>query len=472
MSSEPTVYQVAVIDDVDTVLADHFEGLERFTGEGIEFNLKHYRDPASFIKGLTYLDCVADAILLDVNFEYCSPAELAGISGPSAKAGLSILRALKRIDPLVPVLMLSSIDDPSVVFFSGQAHADDYIPKAEVRKEALKAKSEGNQELLTLARKIRRAWLACTENPMYDAEHLTIADRFSGNYDKDEQKKVATIAYYHFENEMIISKVQSLIPTNTGSAPLQILDLGCGTGRVERLLASIPSLCDKVAVTAIDFSPGMLRVFREKQIESLSLQIFRGPIESFCVFESELPKAHFDIIIAGFGFLSYVNYKLVLPPVQNEPMGLTSFLKPGGHLLVSVYNEKSLIYDVIARSHFVNEDLAIAAVMDPYAGVLNVTEHKIVCDSFDFLRLSRLLRQAGLFIDASNTHSFPTMHLCLNNTLCESNHELGFMRGGDMLFPEGLFNQQIYDQDVNASGYFQDRGHYWVGWARRPRREV
>jgi SAM-dependent methyltransferase/DNA-binding NarL/FixJ family response regulator len=468
--NEPNVYNVAIVDDDKSIIKEKFQGLSSFTCEGKTFQCKHHRNPSKFIEQLTFLDETVDVVLLDMDFSECSADELKGISGEKDRMGIAILKALKRMDPAIPVLILSSIKDSKVVFSSGSAHADDYISKNEVIEETSKAVKENHKELVSLGRRIRRAWLSCAENPLYDSDHLKVANQFSENYEDAEQEKVATVAYYHFENQLILDTVRELLKNQRG-VPLKILDLGCGTGRVEQLLASQPDIAKNVDVTATDFSPGMLRQFRKKLPELPHMNVLRGPVESFCTYESELPKNHFDLIIAGFGFLSYVNYKLVLPPAKNTVVGLGSLLRPGGQLLVSVYNEHSLAYDVIARSKFAKDELPVAAVVDLQTGILNVDRHRIVCDSFDLPRLTRTLRQAGLFLDASTVHSFPTLHLCLNNQEHDKGQKAGFVCGGDALFPKGVFSSQFFDQDVEASKYMGNRGHYWVALARRPLEE-
>jgi len=473
MIREPEVYSVVVIDDDKGIMAESgiFGGLSEFTCEGKRFQCRHLASPSEAVDGLTYLDLMADVVLLDINFEGASREDLKGIQGPNEKAGLEILRSLKRIDPLIPVLMLSSIDEPDIVFESGSANADAYLPKVQLRRETQQARERGDIELTGLGRQIRQAWLRCAEHPMYDPDHLTIANRFAGDYDISEQEKVATVAYYHYENELIIRALTELSESAHDNSPVEVLDLGCGTGRIEHLIAASPHLLERVHVTAIDFSANMLREFRAGPPQLPHLTVLRGPIEAFCTYQTELAPNTFDLIIAGFGFFSYVNYKIALPAFKKRLgrfSGVASFLKPGGKMLVSVYNENSLNYDVIAKRQLPNEDRAIAAVMDKSSGVLAVDDYEIACDSFEPSRLIRLLRQTGLAVAPEDVSTFPTVHLTLNNRECQSSAQPGFVRGGDPLFTHGLFNEALYCQDLAFSQSCSGRGHYVVATARRP----
>jgi SAM-dependent methyltransferase len=467
MQKEPDYYRLAIIDDDVNIQNTNFGGISEFTAEGKRFQCKFINDPAAFVEGLTYLDEVADAILLDINFDGASQQHLKGIPGPKRKAGVRLIKILKRIDPIVPVLIFSSISDQNIAFEAGLMQADDFISKGSVTDEVEAAQQRGDTELLELGRRIRRAWVSSIQNPIYDPDHLKIADNFAKSYEDDEQQKVSTVAYYHLENELIVSTIKEILSVKADDEPLNILDLGCGTGRIECLIASMPEIAKTTNVTAIDFSPNMLRGLRSNKVDLPNLTVLRGPVEAFCLNDCGLEKNYYDLIIAGFGFLSYVNYKFVLSPVQKGLGGLGLMLRPGGKLIASVYNENSLIYDVIAGSQLTKEEISIAAVVDVNAGILRVGAYKILCEAFSISRLCRLIRQAGLFVSTDSVMTFPSQHLSINNKHCQEGRLDGFVRGGDPQFPLGFFNQQLYEQDIILSKYLKNRGHYIVAVASR-----
>ena len=113
MQKEPDYYRLAIIDDDVDIQNKIFGGMPEFTSEGKRFQCKFINNPADFVEGLTYLDEVADAILLDINFDGASDQHLKGIASykDKEKAGISLIKILKRIDPIVPVLMFSNISD-------------------------------------------------------------------------------------------------------------------------------------------------------------------------------------------------------------------------------------------------------------------------------------------------------------------------------------------------------------------------
>jgi ubiquinone/menaquinone biosynthesis C-methylase UbiE len=119
-------------------------------------------------------------------------------------------------------------------------------------------------------------------------------------------------------------------------APVNVLDLGCGTGRLlERLAKNYPDLRG----TGLDFSPEMLRMARQSNRHHPKLIYLEGRAEN-------LPFAdgQFDAIFNSISFLHYAAPEQVF----NE---VTRVLTPGGRFyLVDATSKSNTASQLIANS--------------------------------------------------------------------------------------------------------------------------
>jgi len=267
-----------------------------------------------------------------------------------------------------------------------------------------------------------------------------------------------------------------------------VLDLGCGTGRIESCIAKHPQR-GQVDIAAVDFSGHMLRsacaklsamedVCRvtmgrrasdENAAGRLTVTAYRATAEHLDTFRQRYDGG-FDLAILGFGFLSYVRYGHVLPPaVQTEAKsGLAPLMKDNGMILFSVYNEESAIYHRVDKKPGSKDqqDLPIAAVMELDSGRLRVGEGRYFeCEAFTKARMSRLLAQAGFASTTADFVTFPTLHLALDNS-----QALTF--APDAEFCGGRFDPRLYAYDKQISKLFEDQGHYIVGQATKKMRQL
>ncbi len=116
--------------------------------------------------------------------------------------------------------------------------------------------------------------------------------------------------------EQVLARLEALRPLLGVVPGTDVLEIGCGTGRVTAWLAEAVA---PGRVSAIDFSPAMLELARERDIDAE----FR--LADACA--DELGQAAFDLVFCMHVF-----------PHFRDPAGalrrIASALRPGGRLLV------------------------------------------------------------------------------------------------------------------------------------------
>ncbi|EDP74868.1 class I SAM-dependent methyltransferase [Hydrogenivirga sp. 128-5-R1-1] len=266
------------------------------------------------------------------------------------------------------------------------------------------------------------------ESPV-DIDHLKKADEFSDSYDDTEEKYLATRVYFKQEEEEIRNFLEKTKKSNGGE--LNILELGCGTGRLSGMLAEYGE------VTAIDFSSGMLNKAKNK-LKGRNINLKRMPAEYIGDFLGRDKK--FDVIIAAFGFLSYVNTYRTLE-------GISKVLKDKGFLFISVYNYDSIAFDLIKKG----SDLTLAAVPIRELGLLRVAnkiDFRAYCFKID--ELESLLSSYGFQKECLMT--FPVCSVSAKaNQFDEKN---------------------LWHLDLQISKALRNRGHYILGWFRKVNRQA
>ena len=80
----------------------------------------------------------------------------------------------------------------------------------------------------------------------------------------------------------------------------KILDAGCGEGYLSRLLAK-----SDANVTAVDYSPKMIEIARERTPNELSIHYIKGNCEDL----HSLEDASFDLIVSNMVIHDLENYK-------------------------------------------------------------------------------------------------------------------------------------------------------------------
>jgi SAM-dependent methyltransferase/CheY-like chemotaxis protein len=419
-----------------------------------------------------------NALLLDVNFEaldqplrFIDPP-----SHPQDQWGIDVLRTVKRMDPDFPVILLTDQSGQQLSYEAGRFRADDFVAKTELAKRGNERARE--RHLKVFAQRVRKAVENCGVRAVYDHKHLETADDFANDYDQEERAKPATVAYYHFENDLIDRVISDRLCSIPPDRKLRLLDVGCGTGRIEEFLAT-RRYCSRLEVTAVDFAGKMLKAAEHKLMQlagkcavavgeapeaadgELEVSLFRATAEDLDFLQVRQPEG-FDVVVAGFGLLSYVKYADVLPasPEEAPARGLHRLLREDGALLFSVYNEDSLIYDRIKRLGHADEEIPIAALMDLAQGGLRVGKRTFSCEAFAVPRFTRFVRQAGFLVSPEDVYTFPTLHLALKTSEAEAFDP-------DPAFPPARFSPSLYGLDLNLSKVLGTRGHYVTGVAKK-----
>jgi len=141
-------------------------------------------------------------------------------------------------------------------------------------------------------------------------------DRRSESYDQHMRENVANFEDFYRAAAQPIPKSER---------PLEVLDLGCGTGlELEAVFDRVP----KARITAVDLSPGMLAELERKYADrSEQIEVICGSY-----LEIELPEARYDLA------LSVMTMHHLLPdPKLALYQKIIKSLKPGGFYIEGDY---------------------------------------------------------------------------------------------------------------------------------------
>ena len=161
--------------------------------------------------------------------------------------------------------------------------------------------------------------------------HLVLSEIAAPIYEKEYRKsKKATYSIMRFEEVKLRSLIDRLVHEKSTSIAI---DVGCGTGRHSYILAK-----NFETVYAYDISPKMINEAdkgkKEQDIRNIIFQVNDFEYEKFLDENQFYSKC--DLIVASFGMGSFI---------EDTPKMLRRFydwLKPGGHVFISFYNENSI----------------------------------------------------------------------------------------------------------------------------------
>jgi ubiquinone/menaquinone biosynthesis C-methylase UbiE/CheY-like chemotaxis protein len=295
-----------------------------------------------------------DLLLVDIDF---------GASGSGA--GLQFLKEIREIDREIPVGMITQHHYLSHAFEAGRNLATFYLIK-----DDLFAESSLNQKVLD-----ENIEEAITKfSPLYNRALMrTVNENLAMTYDLEEYGKQGTLAFCHWEDEIILETINS----KCSGSKLKILDVGCGTGRYELLLNRN---CEKeFEMVAVDFAGRMLLEAKEKfesvgiypetATKNVKVSLKRSHAERLPFADKE-----FDAIISGFGIPSYTKFNLSIPEANR-------ILKTNGMGVFSVYNKHAL-FNKIAGHFFPSSadrcPMASWVKFYPFAGSKDEGIYKLV----------------------------------------------------------------------------------------------
>lgn len=279
------------------------------------------------LNAFRYDDLSVSCIILDIHF------------GEDEEAGIKLLAEMRKTDPYIPIGMITQYPDRwTYAFKTGQKRATFYCPKRYNSSGVITDAfiKELDKEIKY---SIKNAQFLYNRNLME-----TVNSSYADIYDVKEYAKPGTVAFCYWEDEIVVDLINKYPGEN-----LKILDIACGTGRFEALIAR---RCDKKNIkkfVGLDFAGKMLIKAKEKLAnmgiyveasnESSNIILKRGFAEML-----PFPDGEFDIVICGFGVPSYTKFNLSIPEANRV-------LKRGGKAVFTVYNKNALFSKVADYFH-------------------------------------------------------------------------------------------------------------------------
>lgn len=426
--AEPTYIALWIDPDVDA-LVDRFK--KDF--EKANWRIERSKTPEDALFRLTFDQPEIDLVLLEVAF-----------SEEKQDIGFDLLRRIRRMDPDIPILVITSQLNSETYHAAGRATADVID-----RTGLLKNPRENVVELLAKIRELRSA------NPTYDIEQRKLANRVASYYEEMESQRPGTVAYWLFEEELIkqiiVEKEKALV-----NKSLTVLDVGCGTGREAHVvLKTSPT----ARVTCVDFSGHML-LETSKTLEGY----VKG---GRCVIDRSLAErlpedyTSFDVVLLAFAFPCYTATTAVLREASRV-------IKDDGILFASIYNHDALAYDTWKGQP--NEDepqRPISTWIDRESGKVwirtkTATPEVLRARTYTTSHFARELRQAGFFVGGYFT--FPVLYSVFSCAQIEGRAE---QDRREECYSNKQFSHALFGVDHDLSYHLKDKGFYGIFIASR-----
>jgi demethylmenaquinone methyltransferase/2-methoxy-6-polyprenyl-1,4-benzoquinol methylase len=137
-------------------------------------------------------------------------------------------------------------------------------------------------------------------------------------------------------------KIKRLLKESGLKKGLKILEPGCGTGRLTRVMAQVVG--DKGKVCALDISPAMVRASRLRNADLKNVEVLKTCVEDF----SQTRNSLYDRIICHQVFPHFDDQDLAC-------RAMAGMLKPGGILAVVHFEKSDFINDIHRKAGTVVE---------------------------------------------------------------------------------------------------------------------
>jgi ubiquinone/menaquinone biosynthesis C-methylase UbiE/ActR/RegA family two-component response regulator len=392
------------------------------------FNIVPVQSPRQALEQFRFSEVQPDLIVLDVNFHGVEDEVRKDFPNQDARVlGVHLLEILRRMDPDIPIVILTAFGNLNTAFGAGHHQANAFYTK----EESFQDGSVIETRLKALLNESRYT---------YDREQQQLAEKVADSYRDLEAGSPGTIAYWYFEEQKLIETVQLI-----DKPDVHVLDIGIGDGRYpEVLFREFP---DKVRITGIDFSGKMLNRCRARfsgELSSGRLRLER------CIAE-QLPfdEDSFDVVIAGFGFLSYSTSPRVLASIHRVA-------RPDAHVLLGSYNYDALFYDIWKNELLSAENVPISGRIDRDRGTLHLGQHTIGVRPATVHETKRLLLQHNFDLDSLWT--FPTLYASLGADL--SKRLITQPIEPSKYHGYNDFSPRLYEQDVAHSASLDAQGDH------------
>lgn len=213
----------------------------------------------------------------------------------------------------------------------------------------------------------------------YDARLQEFCDFFAEGYSAAETSQPGTRTYMDEEEHLIRGLIHTVLDTKD-SAPIRVLDLGCGDGRYERVLYNY----HRVEIYPVDVSFGMLR--KAKRATGY-------PFVQAAASHLPFQDAFFDAVLLSFGLISFAGPKAIAEAAR--------VLVPGGYGFFSAYNSEGI--NVIAGKFRTGQAKTLASI-NPDRGTMIVCDRELDCRAYSIWELEAALEAHNLNVIALESH--------------------------------------------------------------------